>query len=193
MEQETVALLKLILEELRKLNSKKEAVKRKRAELATGNFLEFWESYPRKKTGRIAAERAYEKALSVSKHEEIMEGVKAFAMDLKKNPRETNLIPHHATWLNHGRWMDEYESRPAVKQPVKSGFDQSKEDESEKNRRLSEEWTDQKIASLPQQDTDAIKKEVFETWKEAITMKPSMARHFYRREIRKRYDCPYIR
>lgn len=67
----------------------------------TSNFESFWKDYPRK-IGRLAALRAFKAALKKDSFEAVMTGLaKAiFSPDQK-------FIPHPATWLNQGRWMDE--------------------------------------------------------------------------------------
>ena len=94
---ETNALLREILQELKKLTAKQDATRAKRAAVQAGRFPEFWESYPRAKAGKLAAEKAYEKAVGVDNHDTIMAGVERFARELKKSPRDTSLIPHAAT------------------------------------------------------------------------------------------------
>lgn len=70
-------------------------------------FSQFWDSYPRR-VGKIAAERAYRKARNVASAEEIAAGLEAY---LQTMPQEMRFRPHPATWLNQGRWMDEFPER----------------------------------------------------------------------------------
>ena len=74
-------------------------------------FSEFWAKYPRR-VSKLAAMKAYEKALKLATHAEIMGGLELYLGHL---PRETQFIPHASTWLNAGRWMDEYEDAQLVK------------------------------------------------------------------------------
>lgn len=76
-------------------------------------FAEFWKLYPRK-IGRLAAERGYKKARKQATAEAILTGLMLFNRNL---PQEERFIPHAATWLNQGRWMDELPSvRPVTPQ-----------------------------------------------------------------------------
>ena len=67
-------------------------------------FDEFWEIYPRK-IGKLAAEKAYDKAIRNATIDRIREGAKKFAARCKNT--EQQYIPHPATWLNAGRWDDQ--------------------------------------------------------------------------------------
>lgn len=66
-------------------------------------FEQFWKSYPRK-VGKIAAMRAFLKAVENTPPEWIIEGASKFATD--PNLPETQFIPHPTTWLNRGSWAD---------------------------------------------------------------------------------------
>ncbi len=68
-------------------------------------FDTFWQAYPRK-IGKLAAMKAYRKALTLAKPEEILAGVKLY---IENKPDYADWC-HPTTWLNAGRWMDEYES-----------------------------------------------------------------------------------
>lgn len=68
------------------------------------DFDSFWAEYPRK-IGKLAAARAYGKARSHAAADVILEGLKAYKRTM---PREERFRPHPATWLNAGRWMDEF-------------------------------------------------------------------------------------
>lgn len=65
-------------------------------------FGTFWTHYPRR-TGKLAAEKAYRKARTVASAQQILDGVATY--------RQTK--PAYADWcmpttfLNQGRWMDE--------------------------------------------------------------------------------------
>jgi len=80
-------------------------------------FDEFWAAYPRR-VGKIAAERAYAKALATG-HDPalIIEGARFYAMERKlQDPQYTK---HPVTWLNGGCWLDEPD--PGYKPPVITG------------------------------------------------------------------------
>lgn len=72
-------------------------------------FEEFWDHYPRR-VGKLAAQRAYDKARKSATQGAILAGLMLFNRNL---PQEERFIPHAATWLNAGRWMDEL---PGVRQ-----------------------------------------------------------------------------
>jgi uncharacterized protein YdaU (DUF1376 family) len=70
---------------------------------------EFYPAYPNKK-GKTVAETAYKRTIDKGvKHEDIMAGLNRFLADIKLNKTEKRFIPHPATWLNQGRWADEYD------------------------------------------------------------------------------------
>ena len=66
------------------------------------NFEQFYAAYP-KHVAKIAAEKAYAKALKQATHAEIMAALEK----QKPNFPEPKFIPHPASWLNAGRWLDE--------------------------------------------------------------------------------------
>jgi uncharacterized protein YdaU (DUF1376 family) len=63
-------------------------------------FEDFWAAYPRK-VGKDAARRAWTSAMKRATVEEIAAGLNAAQW-----PTDRNFIPHPATWLNAGRWLD---------------------------------------------------------------------------------------
>ena len=67
------------------------------------SFDEFWAAYPRR-VAKIAARRAYDKALKLTDHETIMRGVENY----KLHKPDYQDWCHPATWLNGGRWDDDY-------------------------------------------------------------------------------------
>lgn len=81
-------------------------------------FAGFWTAYPRK-VGKLKAQEAWAKALKSAAPEAILAGLER----AKRNPkwaREPEFIPHPATWLNQGRWMDGEE--PSSERPRRVGF-----------------------------------------------------------------------
>lgn len=73
-------------------------------------FEQWYAAYPRK-VSRGAAERAYAKAISKGVDPALMlSALKAFSFDFKE---EGKFIPHPATWLNDGRYLDKPVSIPA--------------------------------------------------------------------------------
>lgn len=73
-------------------------------------FRAFWASYPRK-TGKLAAQKAYHKARTLASAQAILDGVERY--------KQTK--PAYADWcmpttfLNQGRWLDE----PDTPQPAR--------------------------------------------------------------------------
>lgn len=78
----------------------------------TEEFDIFWTRYP-KRVKRFDAMKAYQKARIVATAEEILAGVVQL---LAHMPDEMRYVPHATSWLNAGRWTDEY-AAPVV--PVK--------------------------------------------------------------------------
>ena len=75
-------------------------------------FESFWNFYP-KKVGKIAAEKAFNKAVqSGADATEIVLGAMRYAKD---KSRLEAFTAHPATWINAGRWLDEITpEKPAV-------------------------------------------------------------------------------
>lgn len=70
------------------------------------DFNTFWSVYPRK-ISKLAAKKAYEKARkSGATQAQLLSGVTEY---VKHKPGYADFA-HPATWLNQGRWMDEWES-----------------------------------------------------------------------------------
>lgn len=71
-------------------------------------FEVFWAAYPRKE-GKLAAARAFEKALKVLGTPDAAERLQRAAEAFGKAcaGKEPQYIPHASTWLNAGRWEDE--------------------------------------------------------------------------------------
>ena len=67
------------------------------------DFEEFWSHYPRR-VGKLAAQRAYQKARRQASADAIIAGVMAYVRTM---PQELRFVPYPATWLNAGRWMDD--------------------------------------------------------------------------------------
>lgn len=80
----------------------------KRSNGTKAGFADFWQAYPRRE-GKIAAEKAFEKAVKVASAADIMAGVSRAAVYWERTERERQFIPLPATWLNQGRWCDEFE------------------------------------------------------------------------------------
>lgn len=74
------------------------------------DFTEFWSAYPRK-VARFAAEKAYTAARKKATADEILNGLLRYKMLL---PQEIRFVPHASSWLNAGRWLDEWPPPPAA-------------------------------------------------------------------------------
>ena len=74
-------------------------------------FFTFWLMYPRK-VGKLAAQKAFDRALKSATPQEIFEGVTRYLRDCGSDPK---FITHPSTWLNQGRWMDVAHSNPKPK------------------------------------------------------------------------------
>lgn len=71
-------------------------------------FDEFWKTYPRK-IGKKRALVAYENSLTNTVTEDkIIRAAKSYADHIRKEKTEEQYIAHPTTWLNQGRWDDEY-------------------------------------------------------------------------------------
>lgn len=69
-----------------------------------GEFNEFWEVYPRK-VDKLAARKAFEKAVALVGLEVVVAGARRIATDPNLPPKQ--FIPYPATWLNAGGWDSE--------------------------------------------------------------------------------------
>lgn len=70
-------------------------------------FAAFWQAYPRR-VAKLAALKAYEKARKLASAEAILAGVQRY----KQAKPEYADWCHPTTFLNQGRWLDEYEEAP---------------------------------------------------------------------------------
>ena len=70
-------------------------------------FDDFWSVYPRK-IGKLDAMKAYCSMTRAGYAEaDILSGAVSFAEMVRQESTEKQFIPHPATWLRAGRWMDE--------------------------------------------------------------------------------------
>lgn len=74
-------------------------------------FETFWSLYPRK-VGKGAALKAFIKARADTPWMAVYDGV--IRLDADPHKPETRFIPHPATWLAQGRWMDAPYSAPRI-------------------------------------------------------------------------------
>ena len=72
-------------------------------------FLEFWAKYPRH-VARITAKKAYVRARRAgATQQQLLEGVDRY---IANKPSYADYC-HASTWLNAGRWLDEYDTPAA--------------------------------------------------------------------------------
>lgn len=67
-------------------------------------FAAFWAVYPRR-VAKLAAEKAFTRARKLVSFAEIIDGVQRY---MKGKPSYADWA-HPSTWLNQGRWSDEYQ------------------------------------------------------------------------------------
>jgi len=81
-------------------------------------FLEFWNTYPRR-VEKLSAKKSFIKAAQDGNLKAILEGVKRLSLDPNLPPKQ--FIPHPASWLNAGSWENEpYPERIKSKQEIES-------------------------------------------------------------------------
>ena len=68
-------------------------------------FEAFWEAYPRK-VCKQAAEKAYAKAVKAHGAQKIIKGLEQW--NKVRRPCEPHFIPHASTWINQGRYLDDF-------------------------------------------------------------------------------------
>lgn len=90
-----VELVKIITEEKRSRTTR----------TYSDEYEDFWKAYPRK-VGKPEALKAYTKARKTVDNQTLIEAVQKQTATAWKD-KEIDFIPHPATWLNQGRWMDE--------------------------------------------------------------------------------------
>jgi len=88
----------------RQRQKKKEPLNPQAAAGAAESFSRFWEVYPRK-TGKLAAERAWNKAVW-RKHPDDIQAALERQIQASNFSEESRFQPHPATWLNAGSWDD---------------------------------------------------------------------------------------
>lgn len=106
----------LLLNEIQpnlKTNTKKKNIKKKK--IVPDLFDKFWELYPKRKgASKAKALTSWNKLCSKSgKERPDWKVIKKAIKSQKKSDRWLNqpqYIPHHATWLNQSRWLDDADS-----------------------------------------------------------------------------------
>lgn len=82
-------------------------VRDKQVSLIDNNLFEkFYQNYPRR-IGKIAAEKAWEKAVKKVDPNILVTSAEIYANHVKGSQLQIKFVPHPATWLNQGRWEDE--------------------------------------------------------------------------------------
>lgn len=76
------------------------------------DFDTFWAAYPRREA-KLNAMKAYDRARRIATAGDILAGVERYKAVM---PDEKRFIPLPASFLNAGRWMDDY--TPPVKRTV---------------------------------------------------------------------------
>ncbi len=72
--------------------------------MAVTDFDQFWQAYPRK-VGKLAARKAFDKA--IRNGATLMQILTGVGLYLQYKPVYADYC-HPASWLNAGRWMDEW-------------------------------------------------------------------------------------
>jgi hypothetical protein len=68
------------------------------------SFDDFWHIFPRR-VAKLAAKRAWDKALKHFPEVEILDGAKRYAVE--RGHEDPKFTKHPSTWLNGGCWMDD--------------------------------------------------------------------------------------
>lgn len=89
--------------------SKQPASKPKKLTATEKRFNEFWAIYPRKIGKKKAFESWKRSKIDKDLHEKILEAVNKARLTEQWTKEKGRYIPNPATWLNQGRWDDEYE------------------------------------------------------------------------------------
>lgn len=79
------------------------------------DFDRFWEQYPAR-IGKLKAQQAYAKAKKTARPEDILAGVARYVA----NKPHFAAWAHPTSWLNAGRWLDEYDA-PKEQKPDMRG------------------------------------------------------------------------
>lgn len=73
---------------------------------ASDGFERFWSAYP-KKVGKVAAEKAWQKAKINGHTDDVIAAVEAQKQSEQWRKERGQFIPNPATWITQGRWLDE--------------------------------------------------------------------------------------
>jgi len=97
------------------LNLEREQGKGKGSAEVSAAFDIFWKACPLKK-GKIAAKKAYAKALTETEPAVILAAIELYAEEVRDT--DPHFIAHPTTWLNAGRWEDEEPTKPGSRRAV---------------------------------------------------------------------------
>lgn len=90
------------------------------AKISAAEFDEFWQCYPRK-IAKLAAQKAYEKARrSGVSQQELIAGVERY---IRHKPAYADWA-FPASWLNKGRWADEWDAKREAREDAFTGIEQ---------------------------------------------------------------------
>lgn len=108
----------------------------------TGDFDEFWTTYPRSE-GKAAARKAYPKALTKISHPDLMANLRRLLPSMAEDPQ---YAPHASTWLNGERWEDEPTPRQQARSRVALAVvPLQSADDIERRRKADAEWRERQI------------------------------------------------
>lgn len=85
-------------------------------------FDEFWAEYP-KKVGKIAAKKAFERAIRAASLESLLSALRRQKCGSQWTRDGGQYIPNPATWLNQGRWEDELPEEPGAAVPPRRRYE----------------------------------------------------------------------
>ncbi len=87
-------------------------------------FQHFWESYPGRKVGKLAARKAFDKAINGGVTlADILNGLEQY----RRHKPEYADWCHPKTWLSQGRWADEWAEPIKPAMAVSDWFDECQE------------------------------------------------------------------
>jgi hypothetical protein len=80
-------------------------------------FQTFWSIYPKKRGGKENTKKSFIKARKIKKvpYETIINGLNSYIDYINSSETDEEFIVHGSTWLNQGRWEDEYLNVPKQK------------------------------------------------------------------------------
>lgn len=123
----------------------------------------FWKVYPLK-VGKVAAKKAWDKAVEADDQDLIINGALQYARDPNRHPSYT---AHPSTWLNAGRWADDPLPQREISLDEKRAQEvESARLKSERERKASEAWLAeqdqlrQNAVPMPESIKDLLRKKI---------------------------------